>query len=212
VSANPGTPPFAPACERNKQPILEVLQRILPATGSVLEIGSGTGQHMVHFAAHLPMLTWQPSDRAENLPGLQRRLELEAGANVLPAIELDVAGHWPGGVFDAVISANTAHIMGWREVICMFEGVANVLQAGGCFGLYGPFNVEGQFTAPSNREFDQQLRSRAGHMGLRDVTDLEKLGSERYLHLEQRINMPANNMVLVFRKQPITTPPPGKQD
>jgi hypothetical protein len=197
--------PFAPACERNKQPILEVLQRILPATGSVLEIGSGTGQHVVHFAAHLPGLTWQPSEQAGYLAGLQRRLDAEAGANVLPAIELDVAGlwarQWPGHGFAAAISANTAHIMSWPEVICMFDGVAAVLQAGGVFSLYGPFNVNGQFTAPSNQQFDQDLRSRAGHMGLRDVAELEKLGSERHLHLEQRISMPANNLVLVFRKQ-----------
>jgi cyclopropane fatty-acyl-phospholipid synthase-like methyltransferase len=204
--------PFAPACERNKQPILEVLQRVLPETGRVLEIGSGTGQHIVHFAAHLPKLTWQPSDRAENLSGLQRRLDLVAGANVLPAIELDVAGRWPGQMFDAVISANTAHIMSWPEVTCMFDGVANVLQARGVYSLYGPFNMDGQFTAPSNREFDQQLRSRAGHMGLRDVADLEKLGLQHQLLLYERINMPANNMVLVFRKQPITTSPPGQQD
>ncbi len=193
--------PCAPACERNKQPILEVLQRILPATGQVLEIGSGTGQHIVHFSAHLPELKWQPSEQAENLPGLQRRLDLQAGANVLPAIELDVAALWPELECHAIISANTAHIMSWPEVVCMFDGVAELLVRQGIFSLYGPFNENGQFTSSSNQQFDQDLRKQAAHMGLRDVAELEKLASDRHLVLEEIISMPANNRILVFRQQ-----------
>lgn len=193
--------PFAPACERNKQPMLEVLQRTLPTSGLVLEIGSGTGQHIVHFSGHLPKLVWQPSERAENLPGLQRRLDLQGGANVLPAIELDVAGQWPALDCQAIISANTAHIMSWPEVICMFDGVADLLADQGVFSLYGPFNEHGQFTSPSNQQFDQDLRNRAAHMGLRDVAELEKLGSDRHLVLEGMVGMPANNRILVFRKR-----------
>lgn len=193
--------PFAPACERNKQPILEVLQRVLPTAGLVLEIGSGTGQHVVHFSEHLPDLQWQPSEQAENLAGLQRRLDLQAGANVLPAIQLDVAAAWPELDVVAIISANTAHIMSWLEVVCMFDGVAGLLKPAGVFSLYGPFNVNGEFTSASNQQFDQQLRSQKPAMGLRDVVELEKLAQQRQMYLEQRIAMPANNQVLVFRKQ-----------
>ncbi len=192
--------PFAPASERNKQPIREVLRNVLPGSGLVLEIGSGFGQHVVHFAAHLPGLQWQPSEQAENLPDLQRRLDQQAGNNVQAAIELDVAAGWPQFEVAAVISANTAHIMSWPEVICMFDGVSELLLPGGVFCLYGPFNVNGEFTAPGNRQFDQDLRSRKSSMGLRDVAELEKLAQQRHMLLEQRIEMPANNQMLVFRK------------
>lgn len=192
--------PFAPASERNKQPILEVLRDVLPTSGLVLEIGSGYGQHVVHFAAHLPQLRWQPSEQAENLASLRLRLDQQGGSNVLRAIELDVAADWPPLEVVAVISSNTAHIMSWPEVICMFDGVAKLLPPNGVFCLYGPFNVNGEFTAPSNRQFDQDLRSRKASMGLRDVAELEKLAQQRHMQLEQRIAMPANNQVLVFRK------------
>lgn len=193
--------PFAPACERNKQPILEVLQRVLPPTGLVLEIGSGTGQHVVHFSEHLPALQWQPSEQAENLAGLQSRLDQQAGTHVLPAIQLDVAATWPQLEVAAIISANTAHIMSWPEVTCMFAGVARLLKPAGVFCLYGPFNVNGEFTSASNQQFDRQLKAQHPHMGLRDVAELEKLAQQQQMYLEQRIPMPANNQVLVFRKQ-----------
>jgi SAM-dependent methyltransferase len=193
--------PIAPASERNKQPILEVLQQVLPPTGLVLEIGSGTGQHVVYFSAHMPGLQWQASEQAVNLPGLQARLDHEAGTNVLPAIELDVAAAWPVLEVAAVISANTAHIMSWPEVVCMFDGVAGLLRPKGVFSLYGPFNINGEFTSASNQQFDQQLRSQKPSMGLRDVAELEKLAQERHMYLDQQIAMPANNQVLVFRKR-----------
>jgi SAM-dependent methyltransferase len=193
--------PFAPACERNKQPILEVLQRILPPAGLVLEIGSGTGQHVVYFSEHLPDLQWQPSEQAENLAGLQSRLDQQAGANVWPAIQLDVAAAWPELDVVAIISANTAHIMSWPEVVCMFDGVGGLLKPAGVFSLYGPFNVNGEFTSASNQQFDLQLRSQKPGMGLRDVAELEKLAQQQHMYLDQQIAMPANNQVLVFRKQ-----------
>ncbi len=192
---------FAPACERNKQLILEVLQQVLPDSGLVLEIGSGTGQHMVHFSKHLPLLQWQPSEQAQNLASLQQRLDLQAGANVMPAIALDVAETWPELTCQAVISANTAHIMSWLEVICMFEGVAEVLRPAGIFSLYGPFNENSQFTAPSNQQFDQDLKARNSLMGLRDVAELEKLAASHHMNLQQKIPMPANNQILVFRQR-----------
>jgi cyclopropane fatty-acyl-phospholipid synthase-like methyltransferase len=193
--------PFAPACERNKQPILEVLQQVLPPSGRVLEIGSGTGQHVVHFAENLPDLQWQPSEQSQNLAGLQARLDQQAGANVLSAIELDVAAAWPELDVVAIISANTAHIMSWPEVLGMFDGVARLLKPGGVFSLYGPFNSNGEYTSASNQQFDLQLKSQNPHMGLRDVTALEKLAQRRQMYLAQQVPMPANNQILLFRKQ-----------
>jgi hypothetical protein len=128
-------------------------------------------------------------------------LQLEAGANVLPAIELDVGQDWPTSGYQAVISANTAHIMGWHEVECMFVGVAAVLDDGGVFCLYGPFNENGRFTSSSNEEFNQQLKSRDSRMGLRDVGDLDRLAFGQQMTLEQQLLLPANNQILVFRRR-----------
>jgi len=194
------TLPFAPACERNKQPIFEVLQQVLPHNGTVLEIGSASGQHVVHFAARLPALQWQPADRAEYLPGLRLRLQAEGSANIHPPILLDVLQEWPQQVFAAVYSANTAHIMGWPAVCAMFRGVAPRLAPDGVFCLYGPFNEKGRFTAPSNAEFDAQLRRENPQMGLRDIEALESLAGDQQMSLRQRFQLPANNQLLVFRK------------
>ncbi len=191
--------PFAPACERNKQPILDVLRDALPAHGVVLEIGSATGQHIVYFASHLPQLTWQPSDQQEYLPGLAARIEYEGGENIRPPFELDVTQTWPDQVFDAVYSANTAHIMSWDAVCDMFAGIGRCLRQGGVFCLYGPFNENGEFTADSNRAFDQQLRSRDPAMGIRDLRQLEIQAAQQHIHLQQRHHLPANNQLLVFR-------------
>jgi cyclopropane fatty-acyl-phospholipid synthase-like methyltransferase len=192
--------PFADACERNKRPILDVLSQILPVEGRILEIGSGTGQHIVFFAPRFPDLLWQASDCRENLQGISLRIKEEGGANLLPPIELDVLERWPEQVFDAVISANTAHIMAWEGVCAMFAGLERHLAPGGVFSLYGPFNQGGHFTSPSNQEFDQQLRARCMHMGLRDIEDLESLAAKHQMRLERKFDMPANNQVLVFLK------------
>jgi len=192
--------PFAPACERNKQPIWEVLRQMLPDSGTVLEIGSGTGQHVVYFAAQRARLQWQPSDRPEYLPGLKRRLQTEGGDNILSPIRLDVLQLWPEQAFDAVYSANTAHIMGWPAVCAMFAGVGKRLVRDGVFCLYGPFNEAGAFTAPGNAAFDAQLRSEDPQMGLRDIQDLESLAAEQWMSLGWRFQLPANNQLLVFLK------------
>lgn len=190
--------PFAEACERNKSPILDVLLPRLPGRGIVLEIGSGTGQHVVFFAPRFPGLSWQPSDRRESLVGLNTRIRAEGAPNVLPAIELDVGGAWPDRRFASVFSANTAHIMGWPAVCDMFAGVAPRLEHGGAFLLYGPFNVGGRPTSASNADFDRQLRARDPDMGLRDTEALDALARQHGLSLKERIGMPANNQVLVF--------------
>lgn len=193
--------PFSPACERNKQVIAEQLQTIFPDQGRVLEIGSGTGQHVVHFSPMMPNLRWQPSDRVESLPTLGQRLEQEAGSNVLAAIQLDVLSDpWPEHKYDGVYSANTAHIMGWDAVCATFAGVGRVLNQDGAFCLYGPFMVDGEHTADSNAQFDTKLRSESPEMGIRDMSALESLAESHQMSLEQCIAMPANNFILVFRK------------
>ncbi len=192
--------PYSESCERNKAPILEVLQRLLPPDGNILEIGSGTGQHIVHFAPHFPALQWQPSDRDEHLQGLTARVQREGSPNILPPIKLDVLEQWPAGMFDAAYSANTAHIMGWDAVCATFAGLGAHLAADGLYCLYGPFNQGGQFTADSNRVFDSHLRSRDPEMGLRDLEALESLASRSQMILQNQFPMPANNQILVFRK------------
>ena len=139
--------PFSDACERNREPILEVLLPRLPGRGIALEVGSGTGQHVVHFAPRFPRLSWQPSDRREHLPGLNARIREEGAPNILPAIELDVGGVWPDRRFAAVYSANTAHIMGWPAICDMFAGIGPRLDPGGAFLLYGPFKLGSGETA-----------------------------------------------------------------
>lgn len=195
--------PFSDASERNKEPILEVLEQHLPNRGFVLEIGSGTGQHVVYFARKLKSLKWQPSDVAENLPGLIARLEAEGSDNIKPPIELDVNSDlsaWPERVLSAVFSANTAHIMDWGSVRAMFAGVGEKLKERGVFCLYGPFNEGGQYTSDSNRAFDLQLKSQDPGMGLRDVQSLEALADKCNMHVIDQIRMPANNQTLVFRR------------
>lgn len=195
------TPPFSIAAERNRHPILEQLQALLPSPGTVLEIGSGTGQHATFFAQKLPSLLWQPSDREENLAGLEARFKAEGTDNILPLMKLDVVSDpWPGSSFNAVYSANTAHIMHWDAVIAMFSGVAAHLWDEGLFCLYGPFNIDNRFTSESNARFDAQLRAQDPQMGIRDMAVVESLAVLHKMRLEQKLAMPANNFLLVFKK------------
>jgi SAM-dependent methyltransferase len=193
--------PFAEACERNKEPILGCLRSLFPDRGRVLEIGSGTGQHVVHFAPCFERLSWQPSERRELLPGLNARIRAEGCSRVLPAIELDVFGAWPDREFAAVYSANTAHIMSWQGVCAMFSGVGRRLRGGAPFCLYGPFNFGGRFTSASNEEFDRSLRERNPDMGLRDAEALDALARDHQMDLQECMQLPANNLLLVFRRR-----------
>jgi hypothetical protein len=192
--------PFSDACERNKGPILGVLRQVFPRQGTVLEIGTCTAQHVVYFAEEMPGLTWQPSDRGEYLAGLSARIRQQAPANVFPAIELDVTKTWPASRFDAVFSANTAHIMDWVSVCAMFAGVGSVLLPEGPFCLYGPFNEGGRFTSLSNEQFDRGLRRRDPAMGIRDIEAIETLAHNHHLTLSRQFRLPANNSLLVFLK------------
>ena len=192
--------PYAPACERNREPILAVLRACFADSRRVLEVGSGTGQHAVHFAAALPRLSWQCSDRAEHLPGIRLWLD-EAGLPNTPApIELDVGGAWPTDRFDAVFSANTLHIMGWPEVRQFFGGIDAVLDAGGVLAVYGPFNYGGEYTSDSNREFDAWLKARDPRSGIRDFEAVDALARAVGLTLMDDVAMPANNRMLVWRR------------
>jgi SAM-dependent methyltransferase len=189
------------ACERNKDPILRVLANVLVRSRVVLEIGSGTGQHAVHFATHLPHLTWQPSDRADYLPGLRGRIAHDGPSNLRPAIEVDVHNlPWPVGPVDAIFTANTLHIMEWAAVEDLFRGTSSVLSAAGVFCIYGPFRYAGRYTSASNAEFDKYLRARDPRSGIRNFEDVNILAVEQGLHLLEDHAMPANNQLLVWRK------------
>ncbi len=194
--------PFSQACENNKQPILGVLQTALRGIDSVLEIGSGTGQHAAFFAAALPWLQWQPSDRAEHLPGIRAWCVDANLSNLAPPLELDVsATPWPVPSSGAVFSANTAHIMSWPEVEQFIAKVGACVVSGGVFCLYGPFNYDGRYTSASNAEFDAWLRSRDPHSGIRDFEAIERLAQAASFTLEADQPMPANNHTLVWRKK-----------
>ncbi|MCU7925230.1 MAG: DUF938 domain-containing protein [Candidatus Thiodiazotropha sp. (ex Dulcina madagascariensis)] len=190
--------PFSEACEENKAPILRILQRLFSHQRSVLEIGSGTGQHAVHFAAAMPHLIWQTSDRVENHPGIRAWLDEAALPNLRDPIDLDVGGAWPDNRFDAVFSANTTHIMSWPEVVLLFQGVGRLLDSGGCFALYGPFNFHGQYTSESNRGFDQWLKTRDTLSGIRDFEALDEQARLNGLVFNEDIEMPVNNRILVW--------------
>lgn len=193
--------PFSQACENNKQVILEKLATVFHSPGTVLEIGTGTGQHAVHFASHLPHLTWQPSDHPSNYQLCEPWLAEARLPNISKPLALDAStSDWQLPAINGVFSANTAHIMSWPEVEAMFHGVAAHLQQGEAFCLYGPFNYDGKFTSASNQQFDASLKQRNPAMGIRDMDDLKQLGKESELALESDFEMPANNRVLVWRK------------
>jgi SAM-dependent methyltransferase len=190
--------PCSPACERNREPILAVLREAFARSRHVLEIGSGTGQHAVHFAASLPHLTWQPSDRAEHLPGIRAWLADAALPNTAPPLAFDVNGHWPLTRIDAVFTANTLHIMGWDEVVRLFAGLPQCLAADGVVVAYGPFHYGGQPTSASNAAFDVRLRAEHPRQGVRDFEAVDALARGAGLHLVRDHPMPANNRCLVW--------------
>jgi cyclopropane fatty-acyl-phospholipid synthase-like methyltransferase len=191
--------PYAEACDQNKTPILTVLSRLFTKTRSVLEIGSGTGQHAVHFASAMPHLIWQTSDMAANHLGIRAWLDEAALPNTRNPIDLDVRDVWPAETYDGIFSANTTHIMSWSEVEHLFEGVGRVLAHSGCFALYGPFNYYGQYTSDSNRRFDGWLKQRNPLSGIRDFSDLNRLAEAQGLNIEEDVEMPVNNRILVWR-------------
>ncbi len=194
--------PFSESCEQNKAAILAVLNTAFVKTKNVLEIGSGTGQHAVHFAKNLPHLKWQTSDVNEYHAGINAWINEANLTNITAPTELDVSrSEWPATqVFDGVFSANTAHIMHWHNVVDMFAGVGKILQIKGHFCLYGPFNYNGDYTSPSNARFDEWLKSRDTESGIKDFEALNKLAMASHLQLTNDVEMPANNRILVWEK------------
>ena len=194
--------PHAPACDRNRDPILEVLREHFADRRRVLEIGSGTGQHAMYFARAMPWLQWQASDVADNLPGIRAWLDEARLPNTPAPLALDVLQPWPVVRADAVFTANTLHIMGWNGVQAFFRGVGQVLADAPCGTLvaYGPFSYGGDYTSDSNREFDAWLKARDPQSGIRDFEAVDALAGEAGLRLEADIAMPANNRCLAWRR------------
>jgi len=193
--------PFSESCVQNRNPILAVLREWFADRSTVLEIGSGTGQHAVYFGAELPHLVWQTADVAQHHAGIRAWLDDAARPNVLPPLTLDVSQmEWRSGRYDAVFSANTLHIMSWPEVEKFFEGVGKVLEAGGVLAVYGPFNYKGAFTSDSNARFDTWLKARDPASGVRDFEAVDALARAQGLVLQQDVAMPANNRTLVWRR------------
>lgn len=194
--------PFSQACLNNRDPILEILKRVFAHCRRVLEVGSGTGQHAVYFAEHLPHLCWQTSDLCENHEGINQWLAEFPRDNLLPPLELDVTCQpWPLAGVDGIFSANTAHIMPWEAVEKMFAAIPAVLQPGGVLALYGPFNYGGAYTSDSNRCFDQWLKTQAPYRAIRDFEKVDALARRAGLHLLEDNAMPANNRLLVWQRE-----------
>jgi len=193
--------PFAESSEQNKIPILAVLKQYCSEVETVLEIGSGTGQHAVFFAEQFPHLTWIASDQLEYHAGIKMWLKDSGLTNIQGPLLLDVnQSDWPIKQTDTVFSANTVHIMGWPCVEKMFNGIGKILKEGGVFCLYGPFNYNGKFSSESNARFDLWLKQRDPVSGVRDFEALQILADKAGLVFIDDVEMPANNRVLVWKK------------
>lgn len=200
----PRDKPFSPACERNKEPILEVLRRVMPKEGRILEIAAGTGQHAVHFAAAMPGLDWQPSDPDPSaLASIAAWAEEAALSNLRPPVQLDAAAdNWPFKDLDAVYCANMIHISPWEAGLGLIRNAADALKTGGHLILYGPYKVGGRHIAPSNEAFDQSLRAQNPDWGIRNLDDVALEARRVGFQFAETAKMPANNFTVVFRKVP----------
>lgn len=192
----------SPSAERNWEPIAEVLSEVLPRSGLVLEVGSGTGEHAVHFARVMPHLTWQPTDQDKDcLRSIAAWAAVEAQANLRPALSLDVTdAQWSIEAADAIVSINMLHIAPWSVAQALLRGSSRILAAAGLLCLYGPFRVAGKHTSASNRAFDAQLRAMNSEWGVRDLDEVASAARAFNLELERTFEMPANNLIAVFRK------------
>ena len=194
--------PYSEACERNKGPILRAIVPLLTRPANLAEIGAGTGQHAVHFARALPHVSWQPTDRVEYLPGLAARIAVEGPPNLLAPLELDVEwSQWPVDDVDVIYTANTLHIMSWPQVVALMRGVGRVARPDALLLIYGPFSYAGRYSSDSNAQFDAMLRERDPGSGLRDIEAVVTLGEVEGFRLDVDLQMPANNQLLIFRRQ-----------
>jgi SAM-dependent methyltransferase len=191
----------APATERNRDPIAAVLREVLPPSGLVLEVASGTGEHAAYFARLFPALDWQPSDPDPNALTSIESWAADAGApNLLPPVELDAAGTWPIERADAVVCINMVHISQWAATLGLMAGAARLLPPGGPLILYGPYRRSEVETAESNEAFDRSLKARNPGWGLRDLSQVSAAAEAEGLALQSVIEMPANNLTVVFRR------------
>lgn len=191
----------SPSAERNKEPVAQILAQVLPRQGVVLEVSSGTGQHVVYFARAMPYLTWQPSERdAVSLLSIARWVEGEGVPNVREAVHLDVTERpWPISCAAAVVCMNMIHIAPWSAGEALLHGAAEVLDPGGTLVLYGPFRRRGQHTSESNEAFDRHLRTRNAEWGVRNLDDVAMFAQACGFGAPEVYEMPANNLSVVFR-------------
>lgn len=193
----------APATVRNRDAIADVLEKVLPSSGTVLEVASGTGEHIVHFARRFPQLVWQPSDYSDlSLPSIAAWVADAGVTNVRPAVQLDAsASAWPVQSADAILCINMIHISPWSATEGLMAGAGRLLAAGAPLYLYGPFLRDGVETASSNLDFDRSLKDRDTRWGLRDLASVSALAAQHSLTLDRVIEMPANNLSVIFRKR-----------
>jgi hypothetical protein len=192
--------PYSQSCENNKAPIFEVIRDVYTEPATIWEIGSGTGQHASYFASQLPHIIWQPTDLADNLPGINAWREEAQLPNLNEPLVLDARESvWPCNGMDAVFSANTLHIMSWQNVQSLFQGLNTYLNASALTCIYGPFNYNGSYTSESNARFDQWLKNRDPLSGIRDFEAVMELAESQGLKLLSDYEMPANNRLLVFQ-------------
>ena len=192
---------FAPSCERNKDEILQVLQEALPPSGVVLEVGSGTGQHAVYFAQHLPQVIWQPTDLKPNLASIRAWSDEAKLANVRAPLELDLlSGSWPLTSVDAAVCINTVHIVSWPGVENLFAGIGRILRPGGVMYVYGAYRYASRPLESSNEEFDRWLKARDPVSGVRDFEAVNTLAQRHGLQLTQDRAMPGNNRSIWWTK------------
>ena len=193
--------PYSESCDQNKEPILAVILPVFSSLSSVLEIGSGTGQHAIYFAGNMPHLKWHTSDCRSYLAGINMWLDDAGLPNVLPPFELNVTeSSWPKLDVDAVFTANSIHIMSQQDVLNFMSGVGNLLAEQGELMIYGPFNYNGQYTSSSNESFDQWLKSRDPLSGIKHFEDMVALANKNRMQLVVDHAMPANNRILHFKK------------
>jgi len=191
---------YSSSCVQNQEPILKIIKPLLLEKHTVLEVGSGTGQHAVFFAGQMPHLNWQASDQAQYLSSINAWADEAKLNNTPPAINLDVTQAWPALEFDVIFSANTTHIMSWEMVVDFFQGVGESLGENGLFILYGPFNYHQQYTSQSNADFDMWLKNRDPNSAIRHFEALMELAKQAELTLLKDYEMPANNRILCWQK------------
>ena len=195
---------YAPATERNREPILSVLKMILPTQGKVLEIASGTGEHITFFAPHFPALIWQPSDpNLMHLASIKGWMKQLPSINILPPLQINVTNEaWGMDSVDVILCINMIHIAPWEACFGLFQGTQSILSEGGLLYFYGPFKQQGKHSAPSNESFDLWLRAQNPRWGVRDLEAVIDIAQKHNFHLQQVIPMPANNLSVLFCKMP----------